>query len=208
MIGGFEFYSSMIRSLRGDLILFSALLFFAGLSSAPFVVEKEIRALLWYPLWIWHRIQHWLKPRDPFLKMMMTITFLNATSLLTNILSGLLVVVPFVFAFLVGLHVGVIVIEETGKWSLAGMLLNPVAFVELPATWISVSIGMECGLFLLHDFSFSGVFPLLRRGALVYGTLILPLLLVAAFTEVLLIKWGLRLGTRKGDGGGSNSPGD
>ncbi len=208
MMNGFEFYASMIRSLRGDLILFSALLFFAGLSSAPFVVEKETKPLLWYPLWIWRRIQRWLRPEDPFLKMMLIITFLNATSLLTNILSGLLVVVPFVFAFLVGLHVGVIVIEETGKWSLTGLLLNPVAFVELPATWISFSIGMEMGLSLLHNFSFSAVVPLLRRGVLVYGTLILPLLLVAAFIEVLLIKWGLRLATRKEEGGGSNSPDD
>lgn len=199
MIGGFEFYASMIRSLRGELILLSALLFFVGLFFAPFVVEKEIKPLLRYPLWIWHRILQWLQPHDPFIKMMMIITFLNATSLLANILSGLFVVLPFVFAFLVGLHVGVIVIEETGKLSLMAMLLNPVAFIELPATWISLSLGMELGVFLLNSHSLSGVFPLFRQGLLVYGTLILPLLLAAAFTEVLLIKWGLRLVKKRGD---------
>jgi len=93
----------------------------------------------------------------------------------------------------------VIVIEETGKLSLMAMLLNPVAFIELPATWISLSIGMELGVFLLNSFSLSGVFPLFRQGLLVYGTLILPLLLVAAFTEVLLIKWGLRLVKKRGE---------
>ncbi len=194
MTGGFEFYGGIIRSLRGELILFSAVLFFGGLFSAPLVVEKEIRPLLWYPLRVWRRIQRWLNPHDPFIRLMVTIWFLNATSLLVNILSGLLVALPFVVAFLVGLHVGVIVVEETGTANLIAMLLNPVAFVELPATWISLSIGMELGLFLLNDFSLSRVFPLFYRGLLAYGTLILPLLLVAAFTEVLLIKWGLRLG--------------
>lgn len=197
MIEGFEFYASIIRSLRGELILFSALLFFGGLFSAPRVVEREIRPLLRYPLWIWRRIQHWLHPHDPFAKMVVIIYFLNATSLLANILSGLFVFLPFVFAYLVGLHVGVIVVEETGKWSLTGLLLNPVAFMELPATWISLSIGMELGLFLFHNFSLSGVLPLFCQGLLVYGTLILPLLLVAAFTEVLLIKWGLRLAKKE-----------
>jgi len=199
MTGGFEFYANMIRSLRGELILLSALLFFAGLFSAPLVVENEIRPLLRYPLWIWSRIRHWLQLHDPFVKMMMIIAFLNATSLLANILSGLFVVLPFVFAFLVGLHVAVIVIQETGKQNLVGMLLNPVAFIELPATWISLSIGMDLGLFQFHNFSFSRVFPLLRHGLLLYGTLILPLLLVAAFTEVLLIKWAQRLVARRGE---------
>ncbi len=175
------------------MILFSALLFFAGLCSAPLVVERKIEPFLLYPLWVWHRIRQWLKPEDRFIKMVVIISFLNATSLLVNILSGIFVVLPVLFAVLVGLHVGVIVIEETGKLNLVAILLNPVAFLELPATWISLSIGMELGLLLLNDFSFAGALTLLRRGLLVYGTFILPLLLVAAFTEVSLIKWGLRI---------------
>jgi hypothetical protein len=84
MLDVLEFYARMIRSLRAELVLFSALLFFAGLFFAPVVVEREIRSLLWYPLWIWRRVQHWIQPRDPFLKMMALIAFLNATSLLGN----------------------------------------------------------------------------------------------------------------------------
>lgn len=205
MLDALEFYARMIQSLRAELVLFSALLFFAGLFFAPVVVEREIRSLLWYPLWIWRRVQHWIQPRDPFLRMMVLIAFLNATSLLVNILSGLLGVLPFAFAFLVGLHVGVIVMKETARRSLIGLLLNPVAFLELPATWISLSIGMELGLFQLHHFSLSKVFPFFRHGLIVYGTLILPLLLMAAFAEVLLIKWGLRAVTGAGEGGSSDN---
>jgi hypothetical protein len=205
MLDALEFYAGMIRSLRAELVLFSALLFFAGLFFAPVVVEREIRSLLWYPLWIWRRVQHWIQPRDPFLKMMALIAFLNATSLLVNILSGLLGLLPFAFAFLVGLHVGVIVMKETAGRSLIGLLLNPVAFLELPATWISLSIGMELGLFQLHHFSLSKVLPFLGHGLIVYGTLILPLLLMAAFAEVLLIKWGLRAVTGAGEGGSSDN---
>jgi len=205
MKGEFEFYASVIGSLRGELILLSAFLFFLGLLSAPFVVEREIKPLLCYPRWMWHRIQHWIKPDDHFLKLTLIICFLNATSLLANILSGLFIFLPFVFGFLVGLHVGVIVIEETGKRSLIGILLNPVAFLELPATWISLSIGMELGLFLLNRLSLAEALPLFRRGLLVYGALILPLLLVGALTEVSLIKWGLKLAKKREDGEHSGS---
>ena len=188
MIEGLEFYVRMIGSLRGELVILSALLFFAGLLFAPVVVRREIRLFMRYPLWIWRRIQHWVQPHDPFIKMTAVIAFLNATSLLVNIVSGLLVVLPFVSAFLVGLHIGVIVIKETGKWSLIVVLLNPLAFLELPATWLSLAIGMRLGLSQFHHFSLSRAVPILLEGLVVYGTLILPLLLVAAFIEVLLIK--------------------
>jgi hypothetical protein len=197
MTGGFEFYATMIRSLRGDLIVYSALLFFAGLFSAPVVVEREISPLLRYPLWIWERIQRWLRPDDSFLRMIAIITFLNASSLLANILSGLFVILPFVFACLIGLHIGVIVIKGTGRCDFMATLLNPVAFMELPATWISLSIGMDLGLFLLNDVSFSRVFLRLRQGLIVYGTLLLPVLGVAAFTEVFLIKGAQRLAEKR-----------
>ena len=199
MTGGFEFYASLLRSLRGELILCSALLFLLGLLCAPFVVKNDFQPLLRYPRWMWRLIRHWLQPQDRFAKMMMTIAFLNGSSLLVNVLSGLFGVLPFIFAFLVGLHVGVIVIEESGGLNLVGMLLNPVAFIELPATWISLSLGMELGLFQFQGFSLSGACPFLRHGLLVYGTLIVPLLLVAAFIEVLLIKWGLRFMARKAE---------
>ena len=203
MGGGIEFYAGLLRSLRIELVLLSAVLFVAGLFAAPVVAEREIKLLLRYPLWIWRRIRCWLRPDDPFLKMVVIITCLNGTSLLVNIISGLFIVLPVLFAFLIGLHVGVIVMEETGGLTPLGMLLNPVAFLELPATWISLSLGMEIGLFQLRHFSFWGTLPLLRQGLVIYGTLILPLLLLAALTEVLLIKWGLRISTNHGERGAS-----
>ncbi len=93
-----------------------------------------------------------------------------------------------------------IVIEETGRRSLIGILLNPVAFLELPATWISLSMGMELGLSLLNRLSLAEALPLLRRGLLVYGTLILPLLVAAALIEVSLIKWAWKILKKRKDG--------
>ncbi len=203
MTEGYEFYTNLFRFLRAELILISALLFFSGLILAPVVVRKEIKFLLLYPRWVWRCIQEWLQPSDPFFKMVVVIFLLNATSLLTNIVSGFFVVLPFLFAFLVGLNVGVIVIEETGGWSLIGIILNPVAFLELPVTWMSLAIGMDLGLLLFDKASLPDAILLLQRGLLVYGTLILPLLLVAAFIEVSLIKWGLRLAKRRDEEEGS-----
>jgi len=202
MIRVCDFYAGVIGSLRGELVLVAALLFFAGLLSAPWVVRRKIRVLLWYPLWVWDRIQHRVQPRKPFLAMVLVILSLNAISLLVNVLSGFLGVLPFVFSCLVGLHVGVIVVEETGRLHLLGMLLNPVACLELPATWISLSLGIELGLFQLDAFSLGNALPLLVRGLFVYAVLIFPLLVIAAFLEVLLIKWGVKLAAVREDGQG------
>ena len=202
MIRVCEFYACVIGSLRGELVLVAAVLFFAGLLSAPWVVHGKIRVLLWYPLWIWRHIQSWIEPRDSFLAMVLVILCLNATSLLVNVLSGLLGVLPFVFSCLVGLHVGVIVVEETGRLHPLGMLLNPVACLELPATWISLSLGIELGLFQLDAFSLGKALPLLGRGLFVYAVLIFPLLVIAAFLEVLLIKWGVKLAAVREHGQG------
>ncbi|MBW2058488.1 MAG: stage II sporulation protein M [Deltaproteobacteria bacterium] len=195
------FYLRLVHSLRGDLLVCAALLFFGGLLCSPLVVEKQIRPLLVYPRWLWRRIQGWVHPGTPFLKMVALIFLLNAASLLVNIVSGMSGVLPFLFGFLIGLNVGVIVVEETGTWSLLGLVLNPVALLEFPATWISLSEGMELGLSVLGRFSFSGSLAVLDKGLTVYLALILPLLLVAAFTEVALIKWGARVGG-KGRGTG------
>jgi hypothetical protein len=197
MIRGLDLYADAIGSLKGEFLLLAALLFFLGLMSSVVVVRRENKLLLWYPLWIWRCIQRWVRPRDPFIRMVVTIFCLNATSLLANILSGLLGVLPFVFAYLVGLHVGVIVVVETGRLNLVTMLLNPVAFLELPATWISLSLGMELGLVQIGALSAGEVFPLLRRSLSAYGLLIVPLLLAAAFLEVSVIKWGLRVASRR-----------
>jgi len=199
MIRGLDLYADAIGSLKGEFLLLAALLFFAGLASSVVVVHRENSFLLWYPLWIWRRIQHWVRPRDAFMRMVVTIFCLNATSLLANILSGLLGVLPFVFAYLVGLHVGVIVVVETGRLNFVAILLNPVAFLELPATWISLSLGMELGLSQIGVLSLGEVFPLLRYSLSAYGLLVVPLLVAAAFLEVSIIKWGLRLTSRRGE---------
>jgi uncharacterized membrane protein SpoIIM required for sporulation len=102
----------------------------------------------------------------------------------------------------------VIVVEETGRLHLLGMLLNPVACLELPATWISLSLGMELGLFQLDALSLVKALPLLGRGFFVYGALILPLLLIAAFLEVLFIKWGLRFAAMGEEGEGFTETGE
>ncbi len=165
-------------------IAFSALLFFAGYASSRLVWDKEIDILMKYPKLVWGWVKRNIAPDDPWIKLFVFLFAFNTLSLLVNSISGLLVFVPFLFAFLLGLHLGIISIEETGKPSIGLMVLNPVAWLELPASWISLAIGMQLGFSVIDGTFGYDVFVSFME---VFAYLVIPLLLLAALIEATLI---------------------
>ena len=68
------------------------------------------------------------------------------------------------------------------------IFLNPVSLLELPAAWISLSIGMEIGISLYPDFVFSHAVDLFWKGLPVYIFVVIPLLVISGIIEVTMIK--------------------
>jgi len=179
---------SVVARVEPTWFAVSAVLFFAGFVASYPVTTHNISALTWYPLRIWRSVREAVSPDDPWLRLFLFLLSFNATSLLVNFLSGFLVVLPPVFAFLLGLNVGVISVEEAGLTGLVAVLVNPVAWLELPAAWISLAVGTQLGLEVVSGGVSNAVseFPELTE---VYLYVVLPLLVVAALLEATLIRF-------------------
>jgi len=191
-------YGTIWKLIDGTLFLLAAALFFLGVFFAPIVVRNEIRLLLWYPLWIWRVIKGHIDPDAPFFRLWVLIFSLNSLSLFCNLASGLFIILSPLFSFLLGVHIAVICVKEVGKLQLFPLILNPVSLFELPAAWISLSLGMSLGRELYFK-GYTNVIYLFQQELMGYLFLVLPLLAIAGFIEVSLIKV-LRRGSNNGSG--------
>ena len=181
-------YINILRLIDLNLCLLASFLFFLGLILSPWVVRRNIRFFLFYPLWIWRLIKRHLNPEDPYLKIFFFIFSLNSISLLSNVLSGLFFVLPFIFAILLGMNVGIVLFKEIGKLDFLAIFLNPVSLFELPAAWISISVGIKIGILLYPDFALSAIGEILSKEIPVYIYVIIPLLIISGLMETTMIK--------------------
>lgn len=189
-----EAWLELVERVDTGAFVVSAALFAVGYLAAYPVTRVGIDALTWYPLWLWKRVMESISPEDAWLKLFVFLFAFNSLSLLANFLSGFLVVLPYVFAVLLGLNIGVIAVEEAGGWGMVGTtLLNPVAWIELPAAFASLAAGIQLGgeLYSGGLVAAADAFPPLAE---VYLYVVLPLLLAAALLESTLI-WLLPSGS-------------
>jgi uncharacterized membrane protein SpoIIM required for sporulation len=180
-------YANTWRLIDGELFMLAAALFFAGIFFAPIVVRKNVKLLLWYPLWVWRKLKGHVDPGTPFLRLWALIFSLNSLSLFCNLVAGFFIILPFLFALLLGIHIGVLVLKEMGSLKLILLILNPVSLFELPAAWISLALGMRFGVDL-YLVNFTKMLYLFEQTLMGYFLVVLPLLAIAGFIEVSLIK--------------------
>ncbi len=182
-----EAYVSLVARVELTWFAVSAALFFGGFVASYPVATRDIDLLTAYPLWIWKRVREGISPDDPWLRLFVFLLSFNAASLLVNFLSGFFVVLPPMFAVLLGLNVGVISFEEAGAVGLVAVVANPVAWLELPAAWASLAIGTQLGLEVVSSgpAGAAAAFPTLAE---VYAYVVLPLLVAAAVLEATMIR--------------------
>ena len=182
-----KIFQTQILLLDRSLFLVSVILFFIGLVCSIAVVKKNIRFFLIYPLWIWRKLSYFLKKQPSFIQLFLLIFFFNSLSLFINIISGIAVILPYFFSFLIGLNVGIIGYHEGGWRTLFGMFLTPHVIFELPAAWFSTTLGMQIGREILINSSMAS--SIAQQSLLFYVQLIIPLLFLAGLIEAALIKF-------------------
>lgn len=173
-----------ILNLR--VVLLSALLFFIGYAFAPTAYFKEIKWLTSYPFFIIKIMdEHLKKDWNPAL-IFLTILFLNSFSLFLNLLSGWIAILPYLVIIYMGLNVGVVAYHTLeGKFYYAS-LINPVAILELLASWISVAMAIQFSLARISDGDWFKVIPFQNYMGYFLQTII-PVLIIAALIETGLI---------------------
>jgi len=181
-------YSEVLRIIDLKLTILCGMLFCFGLLVSPWVFKKQLKIFLFFPLWIWRLVKKYLSPNDPFLKIFLFIFFFNSLSLFANLISGFLLGFPVIFAILLGINVGIIILTEIGKLDYIAIFLNPVSLFELPAAWISLSMGIKISISLYPNFLFCSSFQMFYKGLYVYFLVIIPLLIISGLIETSLIK--------------------
>lgn len=180
-------FGDLFSQIHFAYIFVACVLFIGGIYIAPTIVERDIRWLLVYPRWVAAIMEKYFSAQWGFFPMFFLILFLNNLSLFTGFVSGYLIILPFLIAFFTGLHVAVIGYDLMGWQGLWHMLMNPVAWLEFPASWISFALGFRLAGAMVdyRNFAMTGkVFNMLLPLYLKYAFV---LLVIAALLESLLI---------------------
>ena len=178
-------FSDLFETIHPAYFFLSALLFMLGSYCGPLAVDREIGFLLRYPRWIHYLLERYFKPYFGFWLTFTIIFILNNLSLFSSFVSGFLVVVPPLAAFLTGFNVAVISYELLGWQGIGQIFINPVAWLEFPAAWISFSLGFVLAEAQLAGESAGAIWPQLWPLYLKYVGFIL---LLAALLETGMIE--------------------
>jgi hypothetical protein len=179
-------FFNMFHYINSQIFLFSALLFFIGYAIAPTAYYKEIKWLTAYPFLIIHLMEKYFKKEWHPIGIFAVILFLNSSSLFLNLLSGWGIVLPFLFCIYMGINIGVVMYHTLEGHFYFTSLLNPVAVIELPASWISITMAIQFSL--QKYFSINLVENVTFQDYLkIFIFLIVPMLLIADLIETSLI---------------------
>lgn len=175
--------------LNGHLIGLGAVLFILGIVLADMVLDKNIRWLIAYPNWIYQKVEKIVQKFNGFLLVFLFIFVFNSINLFMGYVSGFLVILPFILAIWTGLNIGIILRETVQERNFLLLFLNPVALVELPAGWISFSLGMDMGMHYFLDKQGYTMQQLFIERLPVFFLIVLPLLAVSGLIESSLIRF-------------------
>ena len=179
-----------------------ALLFGIGLALSWPVVRLRLRDVAWLPLQVFRLVMRLCGRRPGLVRMTVVIFGFNSVAIFIYMASGFHPLLPRLFAVLTGLNVGLIagfssalqtadpaLLPAPRGWRppswLALLCGFAVLALELPAFWLSLAMGVSMGQSVSAGVVTYGA--ALSQRAAVYGSLVLPMLLVSAVAESLAI---------------------
>ena len=184
-------FFEVFKIINIQIYIISILLFFVGYTVAPTAYYKKMKWLTAYPFFIIKLMDTFLLKKHHALKIFLIIFFLNSISLFFNLLSAWGVLLPFVFILYMGINIGVVMYHTLeGKFYYLA-LLNPVAILELPAAWLSITMAIQFSLKNFLQLSFIPSISFIQYVDYYFYTII-PVLLLAAILETLMIIKGDR----------------
>ena len=184
-----EDFIHSLTMLNGHLIALISVLFFLGILLTDIVLEKNIGWLIAYPNWIYHKIEYVVQKFNGMLFIFVFIFVFNSINLFFGYVSGFLVILPYVLVIWTGLNVGIVVRQTIQEESFLYLFLNPIALFELPAVWISFSLGMEVGIHLIFTKQFNTMQQIFLDRLSVFYLIVLPLLSISALIESGMIRF-------------------
>ena len=181
-----EAFLEVFSILNTQILLLTALLFFIGYVLAPTIYYKKVKWLTAYPFFMIDLMDKYFKKEWSGYVIFIVILGLNSFSLFINLLSGWLYIVPYLLIIYTGLNIGVIMYHTLEGRFYYASLFNPVALLELPAAWISITMAIQ---FSLNRVVAEPIFADVSFGqyVLFFMYTIIPILMIAAIIETVLI---------------------
>lgn len=194
-----EFFEETLGLIQGKIFLISVLIFFLGYALAPTACYKKINVLTVYPLWLAKKMEELSqKTWNPFVLFFFLLS-MNSLSLFLSLLSGLVPILPFLFAVLTGLNLGVVTYHTFKGQYYYAALLNPVAFFELPAAFLTFTLAIQFNLMLLPQSVITIPMHSFQTYLNIFVLVVIPLLLIAGILETLLIIYAQKMETDEDD---------
>jgi hypothetical protein len=179
-------FLEVFQVINTQIFIVSVLLFFIGYAIAPTAYYKKIKWLTAYPFYIIKLMNQFFKKQHHPLKVFIILFSLNVTSLLLNLLSAWGIILPFIFILYMGLNIGIVMYHTLeGRFYYLG-LLNPVAILELPAAWLSITMAVQFSMIHFFHVTYLPVVEFFLYLKYFLFTVV-PLLLIAGILETILI---------------------
>jgi len=169
--------------------------FFIGYLTAPIIYKNNIKFLQAYPIWLTTKLKRLLNTKLKFHKLFAMIFSFNSLSLFLILISELIPFLPTILILWLGINLGISILHISGKKSYFLVLINPVALLEILATFITGYISIKFSIlnFLRklsksNDNLFSLISNLTFRSTLkIFLHYTIPILFTAAVVETTVI---------------------
>jgi hypothetical protein len=179
-------FLDLFHVINPQVFITSALLFFIGYVIAPTAYFKKIKWLTIYPFYIIKLMDAFFQKKHHPVKIFFILLSLNSISLFINLLSAWGGILPIAVIVYMGINIGVVMYHTLeGKFYYIG-LINPVALLELPAAWLSITMAIQFSLQYYFGVSF---LPEITFGQYVnfFIKTIFPILVLAGIIETFMI---------------------
>ena len=182
-------FLEVFKIINPQIFIVSILLFFIGYAIAPTAYYKKIKWLTAYPFYIIKLMDAFFQKKHHPLKIFFILLSLNTFSLFINLISGWVLFFPVLVIVYMGINIGVVMYHSLeGKFYYAG-LLNPVALLELPAAWLSITMALQFSMKHYLNVSYLPEIPF-SQYIIYFLKTIIPLLFMAGIIESILIVKG------------------
>ncbi|MEJ2053511.1 MAG: stage II sporulation protein M [Calditrichaceae bacterium] len=163
------------------------MVFFVGYTFAPTAYYKEVRWLTAYPLWLSDKLERLSKVKWNPLVLFFLLIVINSISLFVALLTGLIPILPILYALSMGFNIGVITYHTLKGRLYYAALINPVALFELPAAFISFTMAFQYNMKLMNLHILNIEYVSFKGYMNIFLLLVIPLLAFASIIETVLI---------------------
>jgi hypothetical protein len=187
----FDTLFSRLDVINFTLVILAAIIFFIGYTLAPTIYFHKIKFLLAYPMWLNNKLEKWIEDKKLSMLAFAVMFILNTIFLALALLSGFVPFLPFILLLWMGINIGVLTYHTLKGDFYYSYLLTPIVLLELAAIFITFTMAINLNLYRLDISSIADyIKPVSDMSSYwdTFGIIVLPLLMLAGFIEVFLIR--------------------